>query len=162
MRGDDAMHVRNAHRRVREGDRYKIKRMGEDSLRRVEILSRAGKATRKYQQAYNVRDLENGNLSWVELKDYQIEEDLEEYCETEEGDFESADMEDEEEETQGVLYMEGDVVSYGIHKKENTNILIKLAKEKKLNCWKDNHVYEEVVEGWDMNIVNTKWIIKEK
>ena len=61
----------------------------------------------------------------MDLKDYQIEEDLEEDCETKEGESESADMEGEEEETQGVVYMEGDVISYGINKKENTNILIK-------------------------------------
>ena len=57
--------------------------------RRVEIVSRAGKATGKYQQAYNIRDLENGNLSWVDIKDYEIEEDLEEDCETEEGEPEA-------------------------------------------------------------------------
>ena len=33
VRRDDAMHVRNTHRRVRKGDRNKIKRMGEDSSR---------------------------------------------------------------------------------------------------------------------------------
>ena len=41
------------------------------------------------------------------------------------------------------MYME-DVISYGINKKENTNILVKLAKARELNSWKDNHVYEEV------------------
>ena len=63
--------------------------MREDSSRRVEILSRTGKATGKYQQAYNIRNIENGNLSWVDLKDY----------ETEEGESESTDIKDEEEET---------------------------------------------------------------
>ena len=98
----------------------------------------------------------------MDLKDYQIEEDLEEDCETEERESESPNMVDEEEEAHGVVYMEGDVISYGINKKENTNILIKLAKDRELNSWKDNHVYEEEDEGRDMNIVNTKWIIKEK
>ena len=117
------MHSRDTHRRVRKGDRYKIRRMGEDSSRRVEILSRAGKVTGKYQQAYNIRDLENGNQSWVDPKGYEIEEDLEEDCETEEGESESVDIEDEEEETQGVVYMEGGVISYGINKKENINLV---------------------------------------
>ena len=99
------MHVRNTHWRVMQGDRYKIKRMGEDSSRRVEILSKVGKATRKYQQAYNIRDLENGNLSWMGLKDYEKEEDLKKDFETEEGETKSIDMADEEEETQVVMYM---------------------------------------------------------
>ena len=81
----------------------------------------------------------------------------------EEGNSESTDTKnEEEEEKQGVIYMEGDMILYWINKKENTNILIKLAKEKELNSWKDNHVYEEVDERRDMNIINTKWIIKEK
>ena len=95
----------------------------------------------------------------MDLKDYEIEED----CETEEGESESAGIEDEEEEeTYGIVYIEGDVMSYGINKKENTNILIKLVKERELNSWKGNHVYEEVDGRRDMNIVNTKRIIKEK
>ena len=88
----------------------------------------------------------------MDLKDYEIEED----CETEEGEDE-----EEEEETQGIVYIEGDVMSYGINKKENTNILIKLVKERELNSWKGNHVYEEVDGRRDMNIVNTKRIIKK-
>ena len=89
------MHARNLHRGVRKGDRCEIKSMGEDSSRRVEILSRAGKATRKYQQAYNIRDIENGTtLSWVDLKDCEIEENLEEDCETQECESENADLEE--------------------------------------------------------------------
>ena len=59
VRRDEDMHARSTHRRVRKGDRYKIKRMGEDSLRKVEILSRAEKATRNYQQVYNTGDLQH-------------------------------------------------------------------------------------------------------
>ena len=35
-------------RKVKKGGKYKIKKIGKDTTRRVEILSRAGKATRKY------------------------------------------------------------------------------------------------------------------
>ena len=69
----------------------------------------------------------------MNIKDCEIEENLEKDCETQEGESESAGLEGEEEETQGVVYMEGDVISYGINKKENTNILIKLDKERELN-----------------------------
>ena len=81
-------------------------------------MSRAGQATGKYRQAYNIRDLENGNQCWADLKDYEIEE----YCEAEEGESESADIEDEEEETQSVVYREGDVISYRINKTKNLNL----------------------------------------
>ena len=40
--------------------------------------------------------------------------------------------------------------------------MIKLVKERELNSWKGNHVYEKVDGRRDMNIVNTKRIIKEK
>ena len=37
-------------------------------MRRVEVLSKAGKATGKYRHAYNVRDLRANTVGWVDLK----------------------------------------------------------------------------------------------
>ena len=37
------------------GEKYLIMNIGGDMIRRVEILSRAGKANGKYTHAYNVR-----------------------------------------------------------------------------------------------------------
>ena len=57
--------------KVKEGGKYTIKKIGEDTPRRVEIPNRAGKATGKYKHAYNARELTD---DWVDLKDYDVVE----------------------------------------------------------------------------------------
>ena len=58
--------------------------------------------------------------------------------------------------------MDGDMISYGQNLKDNVNTMIEVAKERELNNWKENQVYEEVEERKNMNIVSTKWNIQEK
>ena len=51
------------------------------------ILSRAGKATsHRYNKAYNVKNLDNQNYTWIDLNDYEDIENIpgEEYEELEE------------------------------------------------------------------------------
>ena len=63
--------------KVRKGLTYEIRKIGEDVTRRVKIMRRAGRKKGKYKYSYNVIE-EGGNgeqkLSWVDLKDYEIEE----------------------------------------------------------------------------------------
>ena len=54
------------------------------------------------------------------------------------------------------------MISYGQNLKDNVNTMIEVAKERELNNWKENQVYEEVEERKNMNIVSTKWNIQEK
>ena len=48
--------LRDPPYKVRKGQIYEIKKIGEDVTRRVKIMSRVGKAKGKYKHLYNVRE----------------------------------------------------------------------------------------------------------
>ena len=55
-------------------------------------------------------------MGWVDLWEHEIEEDLEEENETEEDKQETTTVEDEEE-TEGTIFVEGDMISHGQNEK---------------------------------------------
>ena len=74
------------------------------------------------------------------LKEYEMEE--EKY--QEDRKHGGANVRDEDEEENGDMFKEGEMIFFGEKKKDNMSIMIDLAKEKELNSWKENQVYEEV------------------
>ena len=81
---------------------------------------------------------------WMNLKDYDVVEETEEELGADENEKRDPPAEEEEEREKGTIYMEGDVISYGRREQSDINKIIDLAKEKKLDSWKENEVYEEV------------------
>ena len=77
--------------------------------------------------SYNVQDLQSGDRGWINLRDYNNIERIE----------------DEE-------------VLLGF---ENKSVIE--AKEKELQSWKENNVYEEV-ENVGQKAISTRWIVTEK
>ena len=126
---------------MKEGGKYTIKKIGEDTPRRVEIPNRAGKATGKYKHAYNARELTD---DWVDLKDYDVVEETEEELGADENEQRDHPVEEEEERDEETIYMEGHAISYGRREQSDINKMIDLAKEKELENLKENEVYEEV------------------
>lgn len=58
--------------RVQKNERYSITNKETEEIEKVEILSRAGKATsEKWSDSYNVRELENGQTKWIDLREYK-------------------------------------------------------------------------------------------
>ena len=100
--------------KVKKGGKYKIKKIGEDTPRRVDILSRALKATGKYKHAYNVRELaDNGeeNVSWVDLKDYDVVKKRKRNLERMKTNKGTLLLKGGRKKDEGAIYMEGDVIS---------------------------------------------------
>ena len=82
------------------------------------------------------------------MNEYTLEKDNEpEESAVEEGDG--------REEGSGVLFIGGDLVFFG-KKEEEVLSLIEAAKERDLNSWKENQVYEEVEREEGTNTVSTK------
>ena len=60
-----------------------------------------------------------------------------------------------------VFFIEGETVFFNSKEGDNEE-KIREAKEKELESWKENEVYEEVHEVKGKRIMNTRWIISEK
>ena len=58
---------------MKNREKYIIKKISREVIR-VEILSQAGKATGKYSQVYNVHNLSDGSKSWIDLREFELEE----------------------------------------------------------------------------------------
>ena len=57
---------------LKRGERYEIKSKEDGSVKKVEILGRAGKvSSKKWSDSYNVINLETGELGWKDMRQYK-------------------------------------------------------------------------------------------
>ena len=114
---------------LRKGDRVRARNKDTGQMEAWTIVSLAGKKSSKlWAHSYNIQDLVSGEKGWVNLKEY---EDIEK-------------IEDEEE---ILLGFEDNIV--------------REAKEKELESWRENEVYEEV-EDEGQKYISTRWLVTEK
>ena len=71
---------------------------------RVEILSRAGKATGIYKHACSLHDRNDGNLNWIDLKKFELKEELSRESKENKGNDTKVE-EDEEREEAGMAFI---------------------------------------------------------
>ena len=115
--------------KLRKGNRVRARNKDSGEIEEWAILSLAGKRSSKFwSDSYNVQDLQSGDRGWINLRDYNNIERIE----------------DEEEVLLGF---------------ENKNVFE--AKEKELQSWRENNVYEEV-EDVGQKAISTRWIVTEK
>ena len=115
--------------KFRKGNRIRAFNKNTGLMEEWSILSLAGKRSSKHwADSYNVQDLESGDKSWINLRDYSSVERIE----------------DEEEILLGF---------------EDKSVIE--AKEKELQSWRENDVYEEV-EDIGQRAISTRWIVTEK
>ena len=110
---------------------HRIRATNKDTGQREEwtVLGLAGKRTSKYwSDSYNVQDTQTGDKGWINLRDYEHVEKI-----------------DDEEE-----------VLLGFE-----NVMVMEAKEKELQSWKENNVYEEVHDA-GQKAISTRWVVTEK
>ena len=77
-------------------------------MKRGEILSGAGKATGKYSQAYNVHDINDGSISWIDLREFELGEETNRETENEEGTSVKGEKEGGQAEIAGMVFREGE------------------------------------------------------
>src|SRR5215469_2167566 len=135
--------TRKVERKIIVGEKWKIRKDDKEEWREIEILGRAGKAGGKWKDAYNILEIESGENYWINVKDYEMRKSRQE---NEEDGSPILDGEN--------IYYSGTVESY--------NSRVKIAKEKELESWKSNEVYQEVEKEKEMKIIKTRWIISEK
>lgn len=150
---------------VKPGEDYKMYLKDTEEHIFCTIINRAGKAkSRIYNLCYNIENLITGDRYWIDLKEYDRiqkinENDLpEEMLDNREEDF----TEDEELENS---YDEEDIEEADLDQEvflehlEEHEIL--KAKESEINNWKRNNVYEEVETNGE-DYITTKWLVKKK
>ena len=114
-----------------------------DKWQKVELTSRAAKATGKYKNAWNVKECESGKEYYVDLNRVQW----------------SHENQAENNDTQNPPTPEECLVSSDVarlHKESVAN-----AKMKELDGWKVNNVYKEV-EDVGQERISVRWVTTEK
>ena len=111
-----------------------------------EVISRAGKATGKYKHWWNVRN-EDDTIECIDWKNNVKEWHVENH----EEDNNPSESTQENEET----------VYFSVSQMEVDPVLIDEAKERELNNWKKNNVYE-VLPFTGQKYVSTRWVFTEK
>ena len=102
-------------------------------------------------------------INWINLKEFELEKEPDQEGEEHKGPYTRGEEgEDEGEKEDGMAFREGYMIFFGKKEKDYVKTMMELAKEKELNRWRENQVYDEVEQKKGMNIVNTKWIIREK
>ena len=115
-----------------------------DKWQKVELMSRAGKATGKYKDAWNVKECESGKEYYVDLNRVQW---------SDKEHNESSDHTTVAETTEECL------VSNEVTKLHNESV--DSAKMRELSSWMENEVYTEVDDvGQDR--ITLRWVITEK
>src|SRR5215469_9564518 len=117
---------------------------------KVLIKSRAGKATGKWSNCFNVKNLDTDEEKWMNF------ENVEEIKDDQENENDEFNEEDEDEN----IVREWFTVT---QREENKNI--KTAKINELKSWMKNEVYEELERDEvpeKEKIIGTRWIITEK
>ena len=62
---------------MRKGQRCLIRNKENENNKMIEIISRAGKATsKKWKNSYNVKDIETGNIEWINMEEYKDFEEI--------------------------------------------------------------------------------------
>ena len=115
-----------------------------DKWRTVELKSRAGKATGKYKDAWNVRECDSGKEYYVDLNRVQWSHDYQA-----ENNEKANDSETPEE-----CLVSSDVAK--LHKEA-----VASAKMKELSGWKENNVYQEV-DDVGQERISVRWVVTEK
>ena len=58
--------------KMKSGERYEMEHKGNGQEREIKVISQAGKVTsKKCGESYNVQNLDNSQISWVNLWEYQ-------------------------------------------------------------------------------------------
>ena len=66
-----------------EGERWKMINKNTDESIVVKILSRAGKVnSKKWKDSYNIKNLENGEIKWIDLREHKESKKIPEIEET--------------------------------------------------------------------------------
>ena len=127
-----------------KGERVSVNVEGlPDKWSKVELVSRAGKASGKYKNAWNVQDCNTGEQYYVDLN--RVQWSQEERVEN---------TRSESQETPEECLMSSDVENL----KKN---LVLSAKLKELESWKENEVYDEV-EDIGQDRISVRWVVTEK
>lgn len=135
--------VKINYREVKIGHEYLIRKEEDDWWRRVKIKSLGGKRGGKYDGAYNVVDIDSKEEYWADLQRHEI-----------------MGISEEEEEN---YRREDDEIYYSYRGEIELDKTINNAKEKELQSWKSNNVYDEVDGVKDMfKVIKTRWIITDK
>ena len=123
--------------KIKVGQKYEIREKDEGGeWKRITVMSRGGKATGKWKDCFNVQEENSDAIYWIDTRRFEMKL--------------LKEMEEEEEGNEVMLCER-------LIKKE-----IEEAKEREIESWRENDVFEEVEWTEGMKVIKTRWIITEK